>query len=93
MKDTQSFVKISFLVTFYIFKRNTLIFLVQPKNFSQFWRINSKIYGFFPYVFKKLQFFLFFNNDYTFYTKNLFFTTKDVQSIVKIRFLVTCLHL
>ena len=43
---------------------------------------------------KKLQFvFGFFNKDYTFYTKNLFFTTKDVQSIIKIRFLVTCIHL
>ena len=26
----------------------------------------------------------FFNKDYTFYTKNLFFTTKDAQSFVKI---------
>ena len=69
-------------------------FCVQPKNFSQFWRINSKIYGFRPYVLKKLQFFfVFFNKDYTFYTKNIFFTTKDVESIIKIRFLVTCLHL
>ena len=34
----------------------------------------------------------FFNKDYTFYTKNLFYTTKDAQSIVKIRFLVTFLH-
>ena len=32
------------------------------------------------------------NKDYTFYTKNLFFTTKDTQSFVKIRFLVTFLH-
>ena len=31
-------------------------------------------------------FFGFFNKDYNFYTNNLFFTTKDVQSIVKIRF-------
>ena len=27
-----------------------------------------------------------------FYTKNLFFTTKDALSIAKPRFLVTCLH-
>ena len=43
--------------------------------------------------FKKLQFFFgFFNKDYTFYTKNLFITMKDAQSLVKISFLVTCLH-
>ena len=30
-----------------------------------------------------------FNKDCTFYTKNLVFATKDAQSIVKIRFLVT----
>ena len=34
----------------------------------------------------------FFKKDYIFYTKNLFFTTKDALSIIKIRFLVTCLH-
>ena len=34
----------------------------------------------------------FFKKDYIFYTKNLFFTTKNALSIVKIRFLVTCLH-
>ena len=37
-------------------------------------------------------FFGFFKKDYIFYTKNLFFTTKDALSIIKIRFLVTCLH-
>ena len=47
----------------------------------------------FSHMFSKNYSFFFFNNDYTFYTKNLFFTTKDVQSIVKIRFLVTGLHL
>ena len=42
-------------------------------NFGKFSRKNSKIYGFYPYVFKKLHFFfVFFNKDYTFYTKNLF---------------------
>ena len=60
------------------------------KNFRQFSRKNSKIYGFCPYVSKKLQFFFgVFNKDCTFYTKNLVFATKDAQSIVKIRFLVT----
>ena len=37
-------------------------------NFGKFSRKNSKIYGFRPYVFKKLQFsfFVFFNRDYSF---------------------------
>ena len=51
-------------------------------NFGKFSRKNSKIYGFRPYVFKKLQFF-FFNKDYTFYTINLFIRPKNcVQSIL-----------
>ena len=53
-------------------------------NFGKFSHKNSKIYGFRPYVFKKLQslFFVFFNKDYTFYTKNLFIRPKHcVQSI------------
>ena len=52
-------------------------------NFGKFSRKNSKIYGFRPYIFKKLVFFFFFfNKDYTFYTKNLFFRPKNcVQSI------------
>ena len=54
-------------------------------NFGKFSRKNSKIYGFLPYVFKKLQgfFFVFFNKDYAFYTKNLFIRPKNfVQSIL-----------
>ena len=44
-------------------------------------------------VHSKNYFFLdFLKKHYTFYTKNLFFTTKDAQSFVKISFLVTCLH-
>ena len=37
-------------------------------NFGKFSRKNSKVYGFCPYVFKKLQFsfFVFFNKDYSF---------------------------
>ena len=61
----------------------------QRKNFGKLSRKNSKIYGFRTYVFKKLHFFGgggIFNKDYTFYTKNLFFTTKDAQSFVKISF-------
>ena len=51
-------------------------------NFGKFSRKNSKIYGFRPYVFKKLHFFVFFNEDYTFYTKNRFIRLKNcVQSI------------
>ena len=54
-------------------------------NFGKFSRKNSKIYGFRPYVFKKLQvfFFVFFNKDYTFYTKNLFIRPNNCfQSIL-----------
>ena len=55
-------------------------------HFGKFSHKNSKIYGFRPYVFKRLQgyfFFVFFNKDYTFYTKNLFIRPKNcVQSIL-----------
>ena len=52
-------------------------------NFGKFSRKNSKIYGFLPYVFKKVVFFFFFNKDYAFYTKNLFIRPKNcVQSIL-----------
>ena len=53
-------------------------------NFRKFSRKNSKIYGFRPYIFQKLQFFfVFFNKDYTFYTKNLFIRPKNCfQSIL-----------
>ena len=54
-------------------------------NFGKYSRKNSKIYGFCPYIFKKLRdfFFFFFNKDYTFYTKNLFIRPKNcVQSIL-----------
>ena len=53
-------------------------------NFGKISHKNSKIYGFRPYVFKKLQcFFIFFNKYYTFYTKNLFIRPKNcVQSIL-----------
>ena len=52
-------------------------------NFGKFSRKNSKIYGFRPYVFKKVVFFFVFSNkDYAFYTKNLFIRPKNcVQSI------------
>ena len=41
---------------------------------------------------ENLFFFASFDKDYTFYTKNLVFTTRDAQSIIKIRFIVTFLH-
>ena len=49
-------------------------------NFGKFSRRNSKIYGFRPYVFKKLHFF--FNIDYTFYTINLFIRPKNCVQII-----------
>ena len=51
-------------------------------NFGKFSRKNSKIYGFRPYIFKKTtdSFFVFFNKDYTFYTKNLFIRHKKLHS-------------
>ena len=58
-------------------------FRVKIKKSIDFAHTFSKNYSFF---------FFFFNKDYTFYTKNLFFTMKDTQSFVKIRFLVTFLH-
>ena len=72
-------------------------------NFGKFSRKNSKIYGFRPYVFKKLHFFLSFLIKIILFTLKIylfgpkiafkeFFTTKDAKSIVKINFLVTFLH-
>ena len=50
-------------------------------NFGKFSHENSKIYGFRPYIFKKLQdFFILFNKHYTFYTKNLFIRPKNLRS-------------
>ena len=52
----------------------------------------------FTYTFSKNYIFFreggggFFNKDHSFFTKNLFFTTKDAQNFVKISGLVTCLH-
>ena len=54
-------------------------------TFGKFSHKNSKIHGFCPYIFKKLQgfFYFFFNKHYTFYTKNLFIRPKNcVQSIL-----------
>ena len=54
-------------------------------NFGKFSRKNSKIYGFRPYIFEKTtdSFFVFFNKDYNFYTKNLFIRHKNcIQSFL-----------
>ena len=95
MKHAQSFVKISYLVTclYFLsvicqnFEYNLRIlanFGVKTQKSTDFTHTFSKNYS---------SFFGFFNKDYTFYTKNLFFfSTKDAQSFVKIRFIVTCLH-
>ena len=72
-------------------------------NFGKFSRKNSKIYGFCPYIFKKLQGFLFFLINIILFTLKIysfgpkiafksFCTTKDAKSFVKINFLVTSLH-
>ena len=75
-------------------------------NFGKFSRRNSNIYGFRPYIFKKLQsffLFLYFLIKIVFFTLKIysfgpkiafkaFFTTKKTKSFVKINFLVTFLH-
>ena len=72
-------------------------------NFGKFSCKNSKIYGFCPYIFKKLQGFLFFLINIILFTLKIylfspkiafkaFCTTKDAKSFVKINFLVTFLH-
>ena len=73
-------------------------------NFGKFSLKNSKIYGFRPYIFKKLQIlFLYFLikiilftlKIYSFGTKiafKAFCTRKGAKSFVKINFLVTFLH-
>ena len=72
-------------------------------NFGKFSHKNSKIYVFRPYIFKKLQGFLFFLIDIILFTLKIysfgpniafkaFCTTKDAKSFVKINFLVTFLH-
>ena len=72
-------------------------------NFGKFSCKNSKIYGFRPYIFKKLQGVLFFLINIILFTLKIysfgpkiafksFFTTKNTKSFVKINFLVTFLH-
>ena len=72
-------------------------------NFGKFSLQNPKLYGFRPYDFKKLVFFLYFLIKIIFFTRKIylfdpkiafkpFFTTKDAKSFVKINFSVTSLH-
>ena len=72
-------------------------------NFGKFSRQNSKLYGFRPYDFKKLVFFLYFLIKIIFFTRKIylfgpkiafkpFFTIKDTKNFVKINFLVIFLH-
>ena len=51
-------------------------------NFGKFSRKNSKIYLFRPYVSEKVVFFVSFNKDYAFYTKNLFIWPKNCVQII-----------
>ena len=60
-KDAKSFVKINFLVTFLSVTRQNFEYNSRIlANFGKFSRKNSKIYGFRPYVLKKLHFFCLF---------------------------------
>ena len=87
-KIQKSFVKIKFFSNIFTFlsviRQNFEDNLRILANFGKISHKNLKIYGFRPYVFKKLQcFFIFFNKDYSFYTKNLFIRPKNcVQSIL-----------
>ena len=107
-KDAKSFVKMNFLVTIFTFlsviPQNFEDNLRILANFRKFSHKNSKIYGFRPYVFKKLQsLFLYFLIKIILFTLKIylfgpniafkaFFTTKDAKSFAKINFLVTFLH-
>ena len=78
-KDAKCFVKINFLVTFLsITLKNFEDNLRILDNFGKFSRKNSKIYGFRPYVLKKLVFF--------FLIKIIVFTLKIYSFDPKIAF-------
>ena len=88
MKEAKSFVKINFLVTFFTFlsviRQNFEDNLRILANFGKFSCQNSKIYGFRPYVFKKLQsLFLYYLIKIILFTlKSIHSTQKCVQSIL-----------
>ena len=83
-KRCKEFRKNNFLVTFLsVIRQNFEDNLRILANFGKFSCKNSKIYGFRPYVFKKLASFLvFFNKNYTFYTKNLLIRPKNCFPII-----------
>ena len=91
-KDAQSIVKIRFLVTFFTFlsviRQNLEYNLRILANF----RVKTQKSMILPVHFKKTSFFYFLKNIILFTLKIYFFTTIDAQSVVKISFLLTCLH-
>ena len=107
-KDAKCFVKINFLVKFFTFlsvtSQNFEYNLRILANFGKFSRQHSKLYGFRPYDFKKLQIlFLYFLIKTIFFTRKIylfgpkiafkpFFTIRDAKNFVKINFLVIFLH-
>ena len=106
-KDAKKFRKNQFssnILTFLIVTHQNFEYSLRIlANFGIFSRKNSKIYGFRPYVFKKLVFFLYFLMKIMLFTLKIysfgpkiafksFFTMKNAKSFVKINFLVKFLH-
>ena len=92
-KDAQSIVKIRFLITFFTFlsviRQNFVFNLGILANF----RVKTQKSIISPVHFQKTSFFfLDFLKNILFTLNIYFFTTRDAQSVVKISFLVTCLH-
>ena len=94
-KNNCSFLKhIGKILRFFMFLHKNFPKLAKSQNFEENLRIlgnfgkfsckNSKIYGFHPYVFKKLQFsfFVFLIKIIVFYTKNLFIRPKNCVQII-----------
>ena len=88
MKDAQSFVKISFFSNLF-----TFLSVMQPQNLEYNLRILANFHLKtqksldFAYNFSKNYFFfLIFNKDYTFYTKNLFFYNERCPKFCKNQF-------
>ena len=103
----KKFCKNQFFGNIFIFlsviRQNFEDYLKILANFGKYSHKNSKIYGFCPYVFQKLQFFLYFLIKIILFTLKIysfgpkiafkaFCARKDAKSFVKINFLVTFLH-